>query len=225
MTSITNRETWLNQLAGMMAPRFAELGHPLPAFRVSVGFTSGGMNSRANGECWNKSTSGDDHYSIFISPAEGDSITFAAILFHELAHAAVGLQAGHKGPFAAVMAGAGMVRPFTSSIPGDAFREWVAPFLEQLGEIPHSALRTRPAPGARPMVKRGPAGVDAPQPREDGDSADQGDGGDSSRPKPQTGRLRKACCSECGYTVRVTAKWVEVGPPHCPNHGAMTVEA
>lgn len=41
-------------------------------------------------------------------------------------------------------------------------------------------------------------------------------------PKKQTARLLKAECSDCGYTVRVTKKWVEeVGAPHCPLHGEM----
>jgi len=34
--------------------------------------------------------------------------------------------------------------------------------------------------------------------------------------KVQSTRLLKAVCPECGYTIRVTAKWVEVGLPTCP---------
>jgi hypothetical protein len=34
--------------------------------------------------------------------------------------------------------------------------------------------------------------------------------------KKQTTRLLKAVCEKCGYTVRVTGKWLEVGPPICP---------
>jgi hypothetical protein len=37
----------------------------------------------------------------------------------------------------------------------------------------------------------------------------------------QSTRLLKAECLACGYIVRVTAKWLEVGPPHCPDHGPM----
>jgi hypothetical protein len=29
-------------------------------------------------------------------------------------------------------------------------------------------------------------------------------------------RLLKCECSDCGYTVRVTAKWLEMGAPLCP---------
>lgn len=42
--------------------------------------------------------------------------------------------------------------------------------------------------------------------------------------KKQSTRLLKSECEHCGYTVRVTQKWLDVGPPHCPMHGAMFVE-
>jgi len=42
--------------------------------------------------------------------------------------------------------------------------------------------------------------------------------------KKQSTRLLKAQC-HCEYTVRVARAWVEqVGPPHCPLHGEMSVE-
>jgi hypothetical protein len=35
----------------------------------------------------------------------------------------------------------------------------------------------------------------------------------------------KAESGDCGYTVRVTRKWVDdAGAPHCPKHGAMQVD-
>lgn len=43
-------------------------------------------------------------------------------------------------------------------------------------------------------------------------------------PKKQGTRLLKAECCVCGYTVRVTKKWADVGPPHCPHHGAMDMD-
>jgi hypothetical protein len=39
--------------------------------------------------------------------------------------------------------------------------------------------------------------------------------------------MLKALCSVdgCGFLVRVAAKPVkDIGPPHCPKHGAMTVD-
>jgi hypothetical protein len=46
----------------------------------------------------------------------------------------------------------------------------------------------------------------------------------SDRPKKQEARMLKAECSTCGYVVRVARKWLEVGPPHCPEHGAMSCD-
>lgn len=34
--------------------------------------------------------------------------------------------------------------------------------------------------------------------------------------KKQTTRMLKVECSKCGYTVRITAKWLEKGTPICP---------
>ena len=34
--------------------------------------------------------------------------------------------------------------------------------------------------------------------------------------KKQSTRMLKAVCGECGYTVRLTRKWAEVGLPSCP---------
>lgn len=43
--------------------------------------------------------------------------------------------------------------------------------------------------------------------------------------KRQKNRQRKCECLECGYVCRTTKKWLdEMGPPHCPKHGAMTPE-
>lgn len=47
---------------------------------------------------------------------------------------------------------------------------------------------------------------------------------DVSTRKKQATRLLKCQCAMCGYTARVTAKWInEVGPPHCPDDGPMEV--
>lgn len=39
---------------------------------------------------------------------------------------------------------------------------------------------------------------------------------DGGTVKKQTTRMLKVECGECGYTVRTTAKWLEVGVPLCP---------
>jgi hypothetical protein len=34
--------------------------------------------------------------------------------------------------------------------------------------------------------------------------------------KKQTTRMLKCACDDCGYTIRISKKWLEVGPPICP---------
>ena len=79
----------------------------------------------------------------------------------------------------------------TATQEGDAFKQSVEPILELLGPYPHAELN----PGKR---------ICAPDESPDGF-------------KPQGTRLLKVMCPQCGYTVRVTQKWlVDVGPPLCP---------
>jgi hypothetical protein len=223
-----NRETWLNLLAQKMAPRFDEMGFPLPKFRVSVGFGAAGQRSATAAEVWHSSVSEDGTFEILIMPDQVDADLVACHLAHELTHTAVGFDQGHKGNFAKVALALGMNRPMTATTPGPAFKEWVAPFLAELGAMPHAKLRfdrgmSKPAP------RKPKAGEDGE--RSQDDQADQEQrpavprrAGESTRPPKQTTRLKKAECSQCGYTVRVTQRWLEVGPPHCPQHGAMDVD-
>lgn len=220
----TNRETWLNKAAELMRPRFEELGFPIPKFRVATGFTSGGQRSNAAAECWNNHCSDDQSFEIFIAPDQVDEDLVLCHLAHELTHAAVGFDQGHKGNFAKVCKALGLAGKMTATIPGPAFVEYVRPFREQLGPIPHARLKYDRSPSA-PRIREY-------RPDEPGSELPDGPvreepriGGRPSTAKPKQGtRLKKAECSQCGYTVRVTQRWLEVGPPHCPQHGAMDVD-
>jgi hypothetical protein len=212
-----NRETWLNNLANLMAPRFEELGFPIPKFRVAVGWTSAGKTSKVGGECWHSSNSADKVFEILCAPIIDDSMHVAAILAHELSHAAAGFKHGHKGDFAKLMAALGLQRPFTQSISGPQFEAWVQPFLDKLGKIPHARIMLQP--------ERQVVGDDS-----EGDEAEDGEGGSSNQKKKQTTRMLKAACSAdvdgqpCGYTVRLSKKWALQLGACCPVHGAMEVE-
>lgn len=211
-----NRETWLRELSALMAPRFEELGKPIPPFRVGTGFTSGGQYCNAGGECWNKTVSAEGHFEIFIAPDRTDNMEIAGILCHELIHAAVGLREGHKGQFAKMCDLLGLLRPYTATTPGRKFIEWAQPFLDQLGPIPHAALKYSRLRGVRASAET----VEGDEPAGDQDD----EPGSSNQKKKQSTRMLKACCEECGYTVRLSKKWaLELGAV-CPTHGEMTVE-
>src|SRR3546814_3233076 len=66
---------------------------------VAIGFTSAGAKGKAIGECWDNRLSADGHFEIFIRPdlahaPDAMPAQIAAILAHELVHAAVGIPAG-----------------------------------------------------------------------------------------------------------------------------------
>lgn len=215
-----NRETWLNDLAKLMAPRFEELGYPIPKFRVAVGWTSAGKSSKVGGECWHSSNSADKVFEILCAPIIDDNMHVAAILAHELCHAAAGFKHKHKGDFAKLMAALGMKRPFTASIAGPDFEAWVQPFLAELGKLPHARIVLQP----ERQVVGGGEGADA-----DGEGDDEG--GSSNQKKKQTTRMLKATCQAdgedgqpCGYTVRLSKKWALKLGACCPVHGSMEVD-
>lgn len=205
-----NREAWLNHVARRMAPMFAALNAPLPGrIRIAIGFTSTGQRGKRIGECWDTSCSEDEHFVIFIRPDLVESadlmpMQVAAILAHELVHAAVGLDAGHRKPFRDVAVGIGLKGPMRSTTAGPHFEKSVTPILDEAGPLPHARLRTKP----------------------DADSSDDGEapGIKTTAPKKQTRRHIKCKCGGCGYTARTSRKWLDlVGPPLCPKHGAMAV--
>src|SRR3546814_8004821 len=96
------RESWLNAVAQGVAPLFEALDAPLPdRVRVAIGFTSRGAKGKAIGECWDNRLSADGHFEIFIRPdlahaPDAMPAQIAAILAHELVHAAVGIPADRK---------------------------------------------------------------------------------------------------------------------------------
>ncbi|MGY4832241.1 transcription elongation protein SprT [Burkholderia pyrrocinia] len=220
-----NRETWLNSMAALMAPRFAELGKPLPKFRVTIGWTSGGKNDNATGECWSPRVSEDEHFEIFLTPRRSDSMAVACTLAHELTHAAVGLAEGHKGEFARVARALGFTGRLTHAQQPPALQAWIQPMIDKLGALPHAAIMPdRP----RALIDLSALlGDTKRKPVEDGDDDgdDEGTGKDeplNNKPPRQSTRMHKTECTECGYTARVSAKWLKVGAPLCPaGHGPM----
>ena len=92
------------------------------------------------GECWSNTRSGDDHHEIIVSPVIADSMRVAGILAHELIHAAVGVEHGHKGPFRAMAKAIGLEGKMTATTEGDAFKRLAQPILDAIGPYPHAEL-------------------------------------------------------------------------------------
>jgi len=140
-----NRETWLHAFADAARGHFAAAGHALPdVLRIGVGWTSGGARaaSKVIGECYHPAAASDGVRSIIISTGAGlpDAEAVAAVLTHELAHAALDAGVGHKRPFSDLVRALGLEGKATATVAGDAWRAWAGPVLASLGPYPHSTL-------------------------------------------------------------------------------------
>jgi hypothetical protein len=108
--------------------------------RVSCGFPSKGIRAKSIGECWSPSCAEDGLSQIFIHPKESDSIAVAAILAHELDHAAVGLKCKHHGPFKVVALALGLEGDMKATVPGEPFKAMMVDMLDAIGPYPHASL-------------------------------------------------------------------------------------
>jgi hypothetical protein len=126
----------------------------------------------------------------------------ALVLAHELVHAAVGLDCGHRGEFKRVSEALGMAGTVETQHAGAEFVALVEPFLSELGPYPHGHMTPG---GTVPVPVPVPGGLPVPLPPVR-----------TSGPRKQGTRLLKASCTDCGYTVRVSSKWLRAGAPLCP---------
>jgi len=142
------REQWLNDAAqAMHSWLLAAGGNEYKAPLVSVGFPKGSRGkSAANaiGQCWDKSVSEDKARAhIFIVPTMTEPVEVLAVLAHELVHASVGTECGHRGPFRKVAVALGLEGQMTATVAGDALRGRLTALSESLGDYPHTKLTPR----------------------------------------------------------------------------------
>jgi hypothetical protein len=122
------------------------------------------------------------------------------VLVHELVHAVVPIDAKHGKLYRAAAVKIGLQGKMVHALPGILLQKRLDDLAATLGPLPHARLNIE-----RGANNRGPA----------------------DREKKQGTRILKAECEEegCGFIVRVAASHVRnIGPPHCPKHGAMAVD-
>ena len=178
------REDWLRDFGNRLAPLISENGATIPTnFRVSCGFPS----RKASGQCWDKKHSADETFEIFISPFIDDPLEVAHTLLHEIIHAVVGTEKGHRKEFKKLALAVGLTGKMTSTVPGEGLKQRLNSLINEAGPYPHAKLN---------------------------DYKREGNGS----------RLLKVCCPNCGYTVQVTRRWLNVGRPIC-HDGTVMQEA
>jgi hypothetical protein len=202
-TRTQTRENWLHAAIDMLRPMFVQIGFPIPErIHVSVGFSSrgrGGENSTIRGESWKRIASADGANHVFISPEIDDTATVLAVLMHELVHAALDNEDGHKGRFAEAVTRLGMTKPFTTATPDTALAAELIVMAAELGDYAHAKLD---ALGARKLVPVG--------------QAPTGGGRIVTGPATQTNRhIKVSCAAHPEYSVRASRTVLEMGMPSC----------
>lgn len=140
----TTREGWLNEGVKILAERFfTEAGYDFPEnVQVSCGFTKS-TSDKAIGQCFSPecSTAGVTH--MFICPTRDEPIDVLQILLHEMIHAFVGVEHGHKKPFRAFVKEFGMAGKPTATYAEEGSELWnrLASVSTALGPYPHKAMQ------------------------------------------------------------------------------------
>ena len=194
------REAWLRSATMALRPHFESCGLSIPEnIRFAIAFPSTGRRGARIGECWHSSTSDDGNFEIIVRADIAEPVEVLGVLVHELIHAVLPADAGHGKLYKDAAIKIGLEGKMRHALPSQLLRPRLVELAESLGSLPHARLN----------IDRG----------RDNRPADQ--------PKKQRARLLKAECDGegCGYTVRITAKWVDdIGAPLCPRHGAMGVD-
>lgn len=148
------REWWLFEAAKFLLALMVEQGIEAVPVRVSCGWPSrGGMGQGKHviGQCFAQEVCADGISQIFVSPRISDSVQVLGTLLHELIHASVGCQHGHKKPFSQAARKVGLIGPPTATEVGPELQVVLQAFVEQVGPYPHAPIRVmqRPKVGSR----------------------------------------------------------------------------
>jgi len=136
-------EEWLRELVYRLHAEVFPVAtgdQPLPTFRIARGFPGGGSARTRIGECWSSVSSADGVTEMFVSPLLDDPMRVAGATAHEMVHMLVGVQHGHKAPFARVAKAIGLEGKMTATTEGEAFTAAVDPILADMPAYPAAAM-------------------------------------------------------------------------------------
>lgn len=141
------REYWLRYAVVFLLDHMVRCGLRNVAVRVSCGWPSRGglgVGKMVVGECFAPQICADGIPQIFVSPRIGESVEVLGILLHELVHASVGTQYGHRKEFSQAARTVGLDGPPTATVVGNKLRPFLAEYVSRVGAYPHAPIVPRP---------------------------------------------------------------------------------
>jgi SprT-like family protein len=150
VTPSLERQQWLEHAVEALRSKFTEAGYSVPQkIRVSIGWPKRAASCGAIGECWSASASSDQHHELFISPELTESTRIMDVLAHEMTHATVGTDAGHKKAFKQCAITIGLQGPMRATTASPAFVNWAQELFKRIGLYPAGFLTDTPKQGTR----------------------------------------------------------------------------
>jgi len=193
--NFVTREEWLTTgISFLWRGVFPQVKHP--KWRVTVGWPKGSRGGKHSiGQCWDKASSDDGTYEIFISPELDNPLQVLETLAHEMCHAIVGCEAGHKDGFPVLCKLIGLQKPWTSTTAGPLLASILRIYSEQLGVYPHARLNDMRKRQTTRMLK-------------------------ATCPNPDC----EVRIDDKPYTVRMSQQWADAGMPSCPCGSLMELD-
>jgi hypothetical protein len=151
-TMKNTREGWLIKATAALCKEF-KLNDKARTTHVSIGFPKGARGT-AIGQCWHGKVSEDGQSHIFVSPVLKDPAEVLPVLLHELVHADVGVEHGHRKPFITKAREVGLVKPWTATSPNEACVASLALIAEKLGPFEHPRLGPSRTAKGEPTPKK-----------------------------------------------------------------------
>ena len=148
LSKYETREAWLIALAEALKPMFEQSGFTIPEIRISCSWPSRSIRKRL-GECWHSTAAKDGRRHIFITPLAANSLEVASVVVHELLHAALPDDAGHKSPFKRGMKALGLEGKPTSTYAGEELTNKLRVIILTLGSYPHKELTLKDVMGKK----------------------------------------------------------------------------
>lgn len=197
MSTSRDRHEWLESATAALRGLFDSKGYTVPdKVRVAWGWPSNRKGGRI-GECWYPPASADGHAEIFLSPEIGiparasaaRKLSATITILATLAHELVHATQGSEAAHGPVFKRCAVA----IGLAGKMAATVAGPdFTEWATRMVEGGLGLFPAGGLTPGI------------------------GTAERKKQST-RLLKCACPACGYTARVTNKWIcDAGTPICP---------
>jgi len=140
LSAESDRELWLTSVGRDLAETIIPFASVPDDWHVSCGWAPKSAK-KVLGVCFKRSESADGTNQIFITPNESNPVRVAAILLHELIHAADDCESGHRGAFSAWAREAGFETPLTKLHISKELEERLAKLVERHGAYPHPAIR------------------------------------------------------------------------------------